>query len=261
MSVVPIGTVVCGDNCETMRHWPTQSIDLVVTSPPYGSLRTYGGHSWDFFGVAWNLKRLLKPGGVLTWIVADETKDGNESGASMEQAIHFKRMGLNLYDTMIYASDKPPLTHRRYEQAWEFVFVFSAGKPSRWNPLTREAKQPGRIHSNSGGSFIKSPGGDYEKRFHNNPVPDRVLRNNVWWYATGNERYGHPAPFPIALATDLILTWSNPGDIILDPFAGSGTALKAAQNLDRLWVGVETNPQYVQTCGTRLGITIGDDKM
>ena len=73
----------CGDNCEVMRGLPSESIDLVVTSPPYDDLRTYGGHSWDFYGVAWNLKRLLKPGGVIVWVVSDQTRDGSESGTSM----------------------------------------------------------------------------------------------------------------------------------------------------------------------------------
>jgi site-specific DNA-methyltransferase (adenine-specific) len=113
-----------------MRHWPSQSVDLVVTSPPYDALRSYGGHSWDFFGVAWNLKRLLKPGGVLVWVVADATKDGSETGTSMEQALHFKRLGLNLHDTMVYQTSKPPMNDDRYQSSWEYMLVVSKGKPT-----------------------------------------------------------------------------------------------------------------------------------
>src|SRR5690606_4264596 len=98
----PLDTIICGDNCEVMRTMPSESIDLVVTSPPYDDLRTYGGHDWDFYGVAWNLKRLLKPGGVIVWVVNDATKDGSETGSSMRQALHFQSLGLNLHDTMIY---------------------------------------------------------------------------------------------------------------------------------------------------------------
>ena len=68
LSSLPLDQIICGDNCEVMRTLPSESIDLVVTSPPYDDLRTYGGHSWDFYGVAWNLKRLLKPGGVIVWV-------------------------------------------------------------------------------------------------------------------------------------------------------------------------------------------------
>ena len=87
MSVeLQLDKIILGDNCEVMRQMPNESIDLVVTSPPYDDLRTYGGHSWDFYGVAWNLKRLLKPGGVIVWVVGDAVVDGQETGTSMRQA-------------------------------------------------------------------------------------------------------------------------------------------------------------------------------
>ena len=97
-----LDTVQIGDNCDVLGTLPKECVDLVVTSPPYDDLRTYGGHSWDFFGVAWQLKRVLKPGGVIVWVVADATKDGTESGSSIEQALHFRRLGLNLHDTMVW---------------------------------------------------------------------------------------------------------------------------------------------------------------
>ena len=118
--------IINSDNCEAMRLMDSESVDLVVTSPPYGNLRQYGGHGWDFYGVAWNLTRLLKPGGVIVWIVNDATEDGSETGTSMEQCLHFKRLGLRLHDTMIYRkTNKPPLNHPRYEQEWEYAFVLS----------------------------------------------------------------------------------------------------------------------------------------
>jgi site-specific DNA-methyltransferase (adenine-specific) len=247
VSPLPLGRVVCGDNCEVMRQWPSQSIDLVVTSPPYDDLRTYGGHSWDFFGVAWNLKRLLKPGGVLVWVVADATKDGSETGTSMEQALHFKRIGLNLHDTMIYASDKPPLTHNRYEQAWEYCFVFSCGVPANWHPILRKTRNPG----GKAGKFMHSAGAEYRDANNAKATGEDTQAQNIWYYPTGLARLGHPAPFPDALARDHIATWSNPGDIILDCFAGSGTTLKAAQDLGRLWVGIEINQDYIPICEAR----------
>ena len=97
-----LNKIICGDNCDVLRTFPNDCINLVVTSPPYDDLRTYGGHEWDFYGVAWNLKRVLKPGGVIVWIVNDQTRDGSESGSSWAQAEHFKSLGLNLWDTMIW---------------------------------------------------------------------------------------------------------------------------------------------------------------
>ena len=87
---LPLDSIICGDNCDVLGMFPRDCIDLVVTSPPYDDLRTYGGHSWDFYGVAWQLKRVLKPGGVIVWVVGDATKDGSETGTSMRQALHFQ---------------------------------------------------------------------------------------------------------------------------------------------------------------------------
>ena len=243
-----LDAVHCMDNCKGMMMLPDECIDLVVTSPPYDDLRTYGGHSWDFYGVAWNLARVLKPGGVIVWNVADQTKDGSETGTSMRQALHFQSLGLNLHDTMIYASDKPPLTHNRYEQAWEYVFILSKGKPEAWNPIKRDSIHAGKARS---GSFIKAANEGYTPANSQKPTGSETLLNNIWWYATGNEKNGHPAPFPERMAADHIASWSNKGDIVLDPFMGSGTTAKAAQELGRHYVGFEINPEYVEICQRR----------
>ncbi len=243
----------CMDNCDGLMLLPGDSIDLVVTSPPYDDLRTYGGHSWDFFGVAWNLARVLKPGGVIVWVVGDQTKDGSESGTSMEQALHFKRLGLNLHDTMIYETNKPPLSHRRYEQCWEYVFVFSLGKPKTWNPLLVKTKYPGekkmRGYGNKNCADVRN-GSDKPGKI--SISHEHAVRDNIWRYSTGkNESSDHPAPFPDQLASDHIASWSNKGDIVLDPFMGSGTTAKAAKNLGRHYIGFEINSEYVAICEQR----------
>lgn len=247
--MLELDKIHCGDNCDLMAMMPRESVDLVVTSPPYDDLRTYGGHSWDFFGVAWHLKRLLKPGGVIVWVVADATKDGSETGSSLEQALHFKRLGLNLHDTMIYASDKPPLTHSRYEQAWEYAFVLSAGKPKTFNPLKRKTLHGGSTRSST---FMHSADSDYKPANTPGSVAQETMRQNIWWYATGNEKNGHPAPFPLQFAKDHVSTWSNPGDVVLDPFSGSGTTAKAAKELGRRFIGLEVNPDYCEIAEQRL---------
>jgi site-specific DNA-methyltransferase (adenine-specific) len=135
--MLELNRIHCGDNCDLLGKMPRESVDLVVTSPPYDDLRTYGGHSWDFFGVAWHLKRVLKPGGVIVWVVADATKDGSETGSSFEQALHFKRLGLNLLDTMIW--NKPPAgangNNDAYSQSAEYMFIATKGKPKTSNRL------------------------------------------------------------------------------------------------------------------------------
>ena len=246
-----LDSVICGDNAEVMATWPDACIDLVVTSPPYDDLRKYGGHSWDFPAVARELTRILKPGGVIVWVVGDATVDGSETLTSMKQAIHFREVcGLRLHDTMVYASDKPPINSNRYESQWEYIFVLSAGKPSRWNPIRESCLRVGHL---TGKYYRKN--GDVKNAHTPGKTKGDKVRGNIWWYATGrvgDDRGLHPAMMPEQMAQDMIRTWSNPGDVVLDPFAGSGTTLKMAKEHGRRWIGIEVNPAYVEICWKRV---------
>ena len=249
--------IINSDNCEAMRMMESESVDLVVTSPPYDDLRTYGGLSWDFYGVAWNLKRLLKQGGVIVWVVADKTEDGNETGTSMRQALHFQSLGLNLHDTMIWERESLPLNHNRYEQTFEYVFVLSKGRPKTFNGIRRPCSQAGR---KACPTSTTRQGGDNGRGLNTlRDTAESKLRGNVWWIESGFMKaskdvvaYEHPAIFPEELAKDHIATWTNPGDLVLDPFAGSGTTLKSAKELCRQSIGIEVNPDYVQIIKNRL---------
>lgn len=247
--VLPLDQIICGDNCDVLGTLPRECIDLVVTSPPYDDLRTYGGHSWDFYGVAWQLKRVLKPGGVIVWVVADATKDGSETGSSWAQAEHFKALGLKLWDTMIWNKPNPSVpTEGRYYAAWEFMFVLSNGTPKSRNYLTRRNASAGTTYRAKTCIGKDSPGysGIYKT------VADESRRYNVWDFPIGGESFGHRAIFPEDLARDHILSWSNEGDIVLDPFSGSGTTAKMARELGRHYIGIEVNPDYVEISRKRL---------
>ena len=252
--MLELNRIHCGDNCDLLGKMPRECVDLVVTSPPYDDLRTYGGHSWDFFGVAWHLKRVLKPGGVIVWVVADATKDGSETGSSFEQALHFKRLGLNLLDTMIW--NKPPAgangNNDAYPQSAEFMFVATKGKPKTSNRLKdRPNVAAGRSDlARVGGRTSKYGAVTTDRRI----VYDEFgLRTNVWsGIALGTDATSHPAPFPFDLARDHIATWSSPGELVLDPFSGSGTTAKAAKTLGRQFIGLEVNPDYCRIAEQRI---------
>jgi len=253
---LPLDRIICGDNCEVMRTLPSESIDLVVTSPPYDDLRTYGGHSWDFYGVAWNLKRLLKPGGVIVWVVADQVEDGSETGTSLRQALHFQSIGLNLHDTMIYQKNSYPFppTNRYYQQS-EYMFVLSKGSPKTFNGLVQATKW--RKETDEVSTTRQADGSTKEMKYEKGK--ETRLRDNVWQVDTGFMRttddksaYKHPAMFPEALARDHILSWSNEGDVVLDPFSGSGTTAKMAKYNGRRFIGIEVNPEYVAISEKRL---------
>src|SRR5690625_1719108 len=123
------------NNLETMARMPDDFIDLTVTSPPYDDLRTYNGYSFCFENVAKELYRVTKEGGVVVWVVGDATKDGSESGTSFKQALYFMECGFNLHDTMIYQRVSPFPSNVRYQQSFEYMFVFSKGKPNTFNPV------------------------------------------------------------------------------------------------------------------------------
>ena len=247
-------TLYCGDNVETLRTFQDACIDLTVTSPPYDSLRVYGGHSWDFEGVSQQLWRVTKPGGVVVWVVADATVNGSETGTSFRQALRFMEIGFRLHDTMIWEKDQISFPDTvRYSSAWEFMFIFSNGKPRWFNPITKKNQRAGTpIYGRE-----RTNGDELKQASLTRKRPDLSVIRNVWRYQTGKNgcdaiAYNHPAPFPEALARDHILSWSNEGDVVLDPFLGSGTTAKMARAMGRQAIGIEVNPEYVEICKTRL---------
>ena len=134
--MLELNKIYCGDCLQVMQDIPDKSIDMVLTSPPYDNLRDYKGYTFDFAGIAKELYRVVKDGGVVVWVVGDATIKGSETGTSFKQALYFKEIGFNLHDTMIYQKQfYVPLTHNRYEQCFEYMFIFSKGKPKTFNPI------------------------------------------------------------------------------------------------------------------------------
>jgi len=255
---LPINQIICGDNVETLRGFPADSIDLTVTSPPYDNLRTYGGHSWDFEGVAQQLWRVTKPGGVVVWVVADATIDGSETGTSFRQALRFIEIGFNLTDTMIWHKPGGGAvgSNIAYTQNCEYMFVLCKGRPARGEKLkdkTNVTCGQKKSHPMSGRSRKYSKSKSDKERV--SVTRETSLRENVWRFAVGwftGDHLSHPAPFPEALARDHILSWSNEGDIVLDPFSGSGTTAKMAKLMGRQFIGIEVNPEYCEIAEERL---------
>lgn len=243
-----------GDSAEVLFKLKPLSIDLVVTSPPYDDLREYNGYSFDFERIAEGLVRVLKPGGVIVWIVNDATVNGSETGTSFRQALHFKELGLNLHDTMVW--DKQNCVYpnpARYWSVFEFMFVFSRGTPKVTNLLKdRENKFHGQtIH----GLTRQVDGSLTQKSGNGQLIEPLGARHNVWRNQpvfSSIERTGHPAQFPISLAADHIKSWSNPGDRVLDPFMGSGTTGVAAAALDRKFTGIEISKEYFDLAVNRI---------
>jgi site-specific DNA-methyltransferase (adenine-specific) len=240
------------ENClDTMARMEDNFIDLTVTSPPYDNLRNYKGYSFDFETIAKELYRITKDGGVVVWVVGDATINGSETGTSFRQALFFIQCGFNLHDTMIYSKLKyPPLTHKRYEQSFEYMFVLSKGKPKTFNPIMVKCDTAGtnrpRYKSN------KEFGSAVRNRNEVDIIKDKKQKNNVWIISPNNTHHNHPAMFPEQLANDHIISWSNEGDIVYDPFMGSGTTAKMAKINNRNWIGSEISKEYCDIIHARL---------
>ena len=245
-----INTNFCESNLDTMARMSDGMIDLTVTSPPYDGLRTYNGYSFPFEDIAKELYRVTKDGGVVVWVVGDATVKGSESGTSFKQALYFMQCGFNLHDTMIW--HKPNCfnfgSNNCYRQSFEYMFVLSKGKPMTINMIKDfPAKSAGKIlkgaRKHSDGSRDIVPDflvGDFKKR------------DNVWDVNLSSINNGHPAVFPEQLATDHILSWSNEGDLIYDPFMGSGTTAKMSILNGRNWIGSETSEDYCKIIEKRV---------
>jgi site-specific DNA-methyltransferase (adenine-specific) len=234
-------------NLDTMKRMPDNFVDLTVTSPPYDGLRTYNGYSFPFEEIAQELYRVTKQGGVLVWVVSDATTNGTESGTSFRQALFFKECGFNLHDTMIYHKHSPPLTHNRYEQHFEYMFILSKGKPKTINLINDRKNKESRCGDNGtkrleNGELLKVKRGGYS---------EYGRRTNIWEYGIGKGQstkddvaFKHPAIFPEQLATDHIISWSNENDLVYDPFMGSGTTAKMSILNTRNWIGSEISNEY-----------------
>lgn len=246
-----IGLKQLEDNC----------IDLTVTSPPYDDLRTYNGYSFDFENIARELFRVTKDGGVVVWVVGDKTEKGSETGTSFRQALFFKEIGFNLWDTMIFKKEnglRPNPKIKRYYPEFEYMFVLSKGTPKTFNeirvPCLWAGKPQRTTKYETEGKKQRQADGTMKNMSLKNPMTnDTKRKGNIWGYLVGYRNstkdkiaFDHPAIFPEKLAEDHILSWSNEGDIILDPFMGNGTTAKMCILNNRNYIGFEVSKEY---CG------------
>ena len=247
------------DDClDCLASIKSNHVDLIITSPPYDNIRSYNDSSvWNFDifkNIADELHRVLKDGGTIVWIVSDATVKGSETGTSFRQALYFKEIGLNLHDTMIWK--KPTFTavgsiKSRYAPTFEYMFVFTKEKLKTFNPIndrknkTFGCKKHGAMRQKNGDMKPLSNIGK--------PINEYGIRHNVWEINTeNNNTTGHPAPFPLKLVHDHIISWTNENDIVLDCFMGSGTTGLACKILNRNFIGIEIDQEYFKKAEERI---------
>jgi DNA modification methylase len=233
-----------------MKGMDDNSIDLTITSPPYDSLRVYNGYSFNFGSTSKELYRITKQGGVLVWIVGDATEKGSETGTSFKQALGLKDAGFNLHDTMIWrkTNPMPKVKTKRYFDVFEYMFILSKGQPKTFNPLMQPTKLGGQIYD----STVKNITKGKERSKKTFVLNMERYKDNIWDCAIAQNKTEHPAVFPESLVSDHIISWSNEGDIVYDPFIGSGTTAIAAKKLNRNYIGSEISSEYCAMAVGRL---------
>ena len=252
-----IDRIIQGNCVEVMSKFDENSIDLILTSPPYDNLRTYKGYSFPFESIAKEIFRVTKEGGILVWIVNDATINGSETGTSFKQALYFMEVGFNLHDTMIFQKTNPipQIYRKRYNGIFEYMFVFSKGVVKTHNPIKIDCLHAG-LELN-GTTYKNYSKGEQKREKMANPVKSQKIKGNIWEYVVGKkaedqEAKGHPAPFPCALARDHINSWTNEGDIVLDPMNGSGTTCISALLLGRKYIGIDISEEYCAIAQERI---------
>lgn len=251
-------TLTASDAVEHARTLTDSSVDLVVFSPPYDEVRDYQGE-WtiDLPVLGQELHRVVRDGGFVALVMTDGTKHRRKTMTTFRTAVAWEDAGWSLFETIIYARDGRPGAWwaTRFRVDHEYVLLFYKGKrPRRINRhsgLRVPSKHAGKTWRGTqrltDGSLTRTSG----------VVGADKCRGTIWHYPTSNAEGNrvkslHPATFPDALARDLILALSDPGDVVYDPMMGSGTTCVVAAQEGRHWLGNDYVPAYVDLARARL---------
>ena len=247
--------LIVGDATKVLaKRFAPGTFDLTVTSPPYEDLRNYNGYTFDPAAMMKAIYRVIKDGGVCVWVVGDKINGGRSLVVSFDHAFIAKEAGFIVHDVMIYQKKNTPfMRSNAYTNCYEFMFVLSKGKPKTFNPIMVPTVRNGWEKG------VSNKGPDAENRKVPVELKKEKVKTNIWQYAVG---YGgstadkcafeHPAIFPEKLALDHIYSWTNEGDLVLDPMCGSGTTCKCAALQRRHYVGIDISSDYIKIARKRL---------
>jgi DNA modification methylase len=263
-----LNTITPGDCREILKRIPEECVDLVVTSPPYADRRSkvYGGIKPDkyvqwFMPIAEELKRVLKPAGSFVLNIKEIVVSGERHTYVIELVLEMRKTGWLWTEEYIWHKKNcyPGKWPNRFRDSWERCLHFTKQKKftmyqhavmvpmgdwrhARLKNLSKTDRVRDNSHVNSG----------FGKNVSNWLGRELAYPTNVLHIATECSNKNHSATFPVALPAWFIRLFTKPGDVVLDPFVGSGTAAVAAQQLGRHYIGIDINPEFCEIAQKRL---------
>lgn len=262
----PRNTILHSDALIALPDLAEGSVDLTVFSPPYDGIREYG-KNWrlDYKALGSELLRVTADGGVCAVVIGDGTKDFAKSLTTFRWAVDWvDRAGWRLFECCIYQRHGNPGAwwSQRFRVDHEFILIFFKGsRPRHFDKTTLmvPSKHAGKVYS---GTDRLTNGGF--KKIEPKAVNDMKCRGTLWEYSTSNTegnrtKLEHPATYPDSLAEDLIVCFSKPGDLVLDPMCGSGTTCVMAAKNKRAFLGIEINQEYHRISMKRMQEEVLDD--
>lgn len=254
--------ILLGDSKEVLKTLPDNSVDLIVTSPPYADRRkqTYGGISPEkyvdwFLPIGKELLRVLKPDGTFILNIKEKAENGERHTYVLELILALRNQGWLWTEEFIWhkKNSYPGKWPNRFRDSWERLLQFN--KTRTFNMYQDEVKVPigdwanGRLKKLSETDKIRDNaknGSGFGKNISNWLGKETVYPNNVLHLSTECNNKNHSAAFPDALPEWFIKLFTKEHDVVLDPFAGSGTTLRVAENMYRNSIGIEILPEYVE---------------
>lgn len=253
-----LNDIYCIDALDGLKKLPKESIELMVSSPPYDNIRDYKGFSLDLSAIGKELFRVMKNGGIAVMVMQDQTKNFGKSLTTFKTAIDWcDNAGFKLFETLIYRKygAEGAWWTKRFRVDHEYMLVFLKGeRPLYFN------KEPLKIPSKHGGKTMTGGGTRLTNGIriatHAIKINAMKCRGTIWEYMTAGDgtrlKHQHPATFPDKLPYDFIQCFCPPDGVVLDIFMGSGTTALASAELGRKFLGFDIAEEYVNLAKKRM---------
>lgn len=255
---LPLNQIIYGDAVEELKKIESNSIDLVMTSPPYDAIRKYNGFNFNLHATGKELLRVLKEGGIAAMVIQDQTKNFAKTLTSFRTIVDWvDNIGFRLFETVIYRKygAEGAWWNKRFRVDHEYMPIFLKGeRPQYFN------KESLKIPSKWGGKTLTGGGTRLTNgvRIATKPIKINPMkcRGTIWEYMTAGDgtrlKHQHPATFPDKLPYDFIQCFCPPNGVVLDPFIGSGTTALAAIELTRNYIGIDISKEYCDLARKRI---------